>query len=80
MTITLNVQNEQLFHKILQFVNRFKNDGLEIITSKPKNLKVDNSRLKHFEQIINTKSKNSVKVDEQIILNTHNELSHNISR
>jgi len=34
MTITLNLQNEQLFDKILWFLNRFKNDGLEIITSR----------------------------------------------
>lgn len=34
MTITLNVQNEQLFDKILQLLNRFTNDGLEIITNK----------------------------------------------
>ena len=34
MTITLNVQNEQLFDKILQFLNRFTNDGLEIITNR----------------------------------------------
>ena len=80
MTITLNVQNEQLFHKILQILNSFKNDGLEIITSRKKELKVDNLRLKHFEQIINTKSKNSIKIDEHIILNPHNELSHDISR
>jgi len=33
MTITLNVQNEQLLDKILQFLNRFTNDGLEIITN-----------------------------------------------
>ena len=32
MTITLNVHNEQLFDKILQLLNRFKNDGLEIMT------------------------------------------------
>ena len=32
MTITLNIHNEQLFDKILWFLNRFKNDGLEIIT------------------------------------------------
>jgi len=69
MTITLNVQNEQLFDKILQLLNIFKNYGLEIITNRQKNLKVDNLRLKHFEQIINTKSKNSIKVDEHIILN-----------
>ena len=33
MTITLNVQNEQLSDKILQLLNRFKNDGLEIMTN-----------------------------------------------
>ena len=33
MTITLNIPNEQLFDKILWLLNRFKNDGLEIITS-----------------------------------------------
>jgi len=79
MTITLNVQNEQLFDKILQLLNIFKNEGLEIITNRQKNLKVDNLRLKHFEQIINTKSKNSIKVDEHIILNPHSELSNDIS-
>jgi len=40
MTITLNVQNEQLFDKILQLLNRFTNDGLEIITNK--NHKINN--------------------------------------
>jgi len=34
MTITLNVQNEQLFDKILNFLNHFTNDGLEIITNR----------------------------------------------
>lgn len=34
MTITLNIQNEQLVDKILWFLNRFKNEGLEIITHK----------------------------------------------
>ena len=32
MTITVNIDNEQLFDKILWFLNCFKNDGLEIIT------------------------------------------------
>jgi hypothetical protein len=32
MTIMLNVTNEALFEKILHLLNRFKNDGLEIIT------------------------------------------------
>ena len=34
MTITLNVQNEQLFDKILHSLNRFTNDGLEITTDR----------------------------------------------
>ncbi|CAA6800219.1 MAG: Unknown protein [uncultured Sulfurovum sp.] len=33
MMITLKIPNEQLFDKILWLLNRFKNDGLEIITS-----------------------------------------------
>ncbi|MCH9739925.1 MAG: hypothetical protein K0U38_03665 [Epsilonproteobacteria bacterium] len=37
MTITLNIQNKQLFDKILWFLNRFKNDGLEIITHQKEN-------------------------------------------
>ena len=36
MTITLNVQNEQLFDKVLWLLNHLKNDGLEILTSKNK--------------------------------------------
>ena len=31
MTITLNIPNEQLFDRILWLLNRFKNDGLEIV-------------------------------------------------
>jgi len=40
MTITLNVQSEQLFDKVLWLLNHLKNDGLEILTSrtKPKEL------------------------------------------
>ncbi len=36
MTITLNVQNEQLFDKVLWLLNHLKNDGLEIIASRTK--------------------------------------------
>ncbi len=38
MTITLNIQNEQLFDKIIWLLSRFKNDGLEIITDIQKNI------------------------------------------
>ncbi|CAA6820052.1 MAG: Unknown protein [uncultured Sulfurovum sp.] len=38
MTITLNIQNEQLFNRILWLLSRFKNDGLEIITDIQQNI------------------------------------------
>jgi len=37
MTITLNIHNEQLFDKILWLLDRFKNDGLEVITHNKQN-------------------------------------------
>jgi len=41
MQLTINITNEQLFDKILWFLNSFKNQGLEIVESKyidlPKN-------------------------------------------
>jgi len=79
MQLTINIANEELFDKILWFLNSFKNQGLEIITSKQTNLKVDNLRLKHFEHIINMKSKNSIKIDKSTIFNPHSELSNDIS-
>jgi len=48
MTITLNIHNEQLFDKILWFLNRFQNDGLEIITQdKDSNQKDDKEPLEN---------------------------------
>ena len=80
MQITLNIPNEQLFEKILWLVTRFKNDGVEIITNMQKNkIKEKNPQLKQFEEILNTKSKNSIRVNENVILNPHNELSRDIS-
>jgi len=38
-----------------------------------------NPHLKQFEYIINIKSKNSIKMNDNIILNPHNQLIHNIS-
>ena len=38
MTITLNIQNKQLFDRIIWLLSRFKNDGLEIITDIQKNI------------------------------------------
>ena len=51
MTITLNISNEQLFDKILWLLTRFKNDGLEIITSyhpKKLNQKKPQNRFSEF--------------------------------
>ena len=80
MQITLNIPNEQLFEKILWLLNRFKHDGVEIITNIQKAKAIDkNPRLKQFEEIINTRSKNSIKVDKSTILNPHSELSNDIS-
>ena len=45
MQITINISNEQLFDKILWFLNSFKNQGLEIVESKQTDLfKSDNSQ------------------------------------
>ena len=53
MQITLNVPNEQLFEKILWFLNRFKSDGVETVTNgeKSRSSHIDNPHLKQFEQI-----------------------------
>lgn len=80
MTITLTVPNEQLFDKILWLLKRFKNDGVNIVTNREDMKQVSqNVQLKHFQEIINTKSKNSIQVNEDTILNPHSELSHDIS-
>ena len=82
MQITLNIPNEQLFEKILWLLNRFKNDGVEIITNMQKvkqPQKMKNEKLAKFEQIINMKSENSIRVDDFLILNPHSELSNDIS-
>ena len=45
MQLTINISNEQLFDKILWFLNSFKNQGLEIVESKHIDLfKSDNSQ------------------------------------
>ncbi len=81
MTIKLNIPNKQLYEKILWFLNHFKNDGLEIIIDEKDTTlsSIRNRRLEQFEQIINHKSKNSIKVDKNTILHPHNELSNDIS-
>ena len=49
MTITLNVQNEQLFDKVLWLLNHLKNDGLEILTSRTKEKKLPSGFLNPLE-------------------------------
>ena len=45
MQLTINISNEQLFDKILWFLNSFKNQGLEIVESRQTDLfKSDNSQ------------------------------------
>ena len=41
MQITLNIPNEQLFEKILWLLNRFKHDGVEIITNMQRTKPID---------------------------------------
>ncbi len=51
MQLTINISNEQLFDKILWFLNTFKSQGLEIIESSKKDLyKSDNSQ----ENVLNS--------------------------
>jgi hypothetical protein len=50
MTITLNIQNEQLFDRILWLLSRFKNDGLEIITDIQKNISTPTESKNKFSE------------------------------
>ena len=49
MTITLNVQNEQLFDKVLWLLNHLKNYGLEILTSRTKQKELPSGFLNPIE-------------------------------
>ena len=50
MTITLNVQNEQLFDKVLWLLNHLKNDGLEILTSRNRHKELSSNVLNPIEE------------------------------
>ena len=78
MQITLNIPNKQLFEKIIWFLNKFKSDGVEIIINN-KSQNINNKNLDELEKIINAKSKNSIKLDKDSILNPHTKLSRDIS-
>jgi len=50
MTITLNIENEQLFDRILWLLSRFKNDGLEIITDTQKKISTPTESKNRFSE------------------------------
>jgi hypothetical protein len=81
MTIKIDIPNEQLSEKILWLLNRFKSDGVKITTININNNSVprNNQALNALENIVNTKSKDSIVLDNAIVLNLHAELSLDIS-
>ena len=78
MQITLKIPSQELFEKIIWFLNKFKSDGVEIIINN-KTQNKNNKNLDELEKIINTKSKNSKVLDKETIFSPHIELSRNIS-
>ena len=79
MQLTIEIPNEQLFNKVLQLLNIFKSDGLKIINHNNTNNYIKNKKLQQFENLLNKKSNNSIVLDNNRILNPHNELSIDIS-
>jgi len=81
MTIKIDIPNKQLSEKILWLLNRFKNDGVKITTTNENNTSApkNNKALKALENIVNTKSKDSIMLDSAMVLNPHTELSRDIS-
>jgi len=49
MTITINIQNKELFDKILWILEHFKDDGLEISTSRMQQSKPLSLKTKDFK-------------------------------
>ncbi len=73
MTITLDIPDEQSGEKVFSFLKTLEKDGVKVITT------VKDDSLKEFDEIINYKSKNSILLDKDTILNPHEELSSDIS-
>ena len=78
MQIILKIPTQELFEKIIWFLNKFRSDGVEVIIDN-KSQNRNSKNLDELEKIINTKSKNSKKLDKETILNPHIELSRDIS-
>ena len=57
MQLTINISNEQLFDKILWFLNSFKNQGLEIV------------EIKHIDASTSDNFKDEI-VDKESVLNS----------
>ena len=66
----MKIPTQELFEKIIWFLNKFKSDGRKII--------INNKNLDKLEKIINIKSRNSIKVDKDSILSPCIELSRDI--
>ena len=73
MTIILEIPDKQSSEEILSFLKTFEKDGVKIIKT------VEDNSLKEFDEIINHKSKDSILLDKDTILNPHKELSSDIS-
>ena len=52
MQLTINISNEQLFERIVWFLNGFKNQGVEIVESSVNDLSKKDI-LKNLEQSVN---------------------------
>jgi len=52
MQLTINISNEQLFERIVWFLNGFKNQGVEIVESSVNDLSKQDI-LKNLEQSVN---------------------------
>lgn len=76
-TVTINIEDKAL-DKVMYVLKNLSD--IEIVKSM-NNDKVKNSNayLKQFEQIVNIKSKKSVLVNDDTILNPHAKLSNDIS-
>jgi hypothetical protein len=78
MQIILKIPTQELFEKIIWFLNKFRSDGVEVIIDN-KSQNRNSKNLDELEKIINAKSKNSKVLDKDSILNPHIELSRDIS-
>jgi len=53
MQLTINISNEQLFERIVWFLNGFKNQGVEIVESSVNDLSKKDILKNYLEQSVN---------------------------